>query len=110
MCVVGERIITEIRRVASENPGQVAASGRYLLAQDEAGCLVGHALLNLRLINGLIEEWNCYRFHTICGRVLCDLSDREIAWIQMVQDYQDGGDGWPASVYRADREVENCVS
>ncbi|MFF0498492.1 hypothetical protein ACFYU5_18955 [Nocardia aobensis] len=106
-------IVSEIRRLAAENPDYIYQSrgdACVYVEPDEAGvlvgsCIVGKALVNLG-VNPAELEWEIGTipgaYHLLRSRV--GGASREVWWIDWVQGEQDTGYSWADSVASADQE------
>lgn len=112
MSETGQQIIAEIRRVAAENPnGTVPRSGCVYVGNDgNPSCLVGHALVNLDIIDpeaAARRGWNHRQFALIYNDAFnLDLDEDEVRWIADAQDAQDLQRSWSEAVACADVERE----
>ena len=102
-------IIQEIRRVAGENPERVYGGMicKYVVGS-QPSCLVGHALMNLGLIDASIvsTDKNESGFRAFEDeKWFKKLSDDEIYWICSAQAEQDAETPWGVAVKAADEAV-----
>jgi hypothetical protein len=119
MSEIGQKIIDEIRSVASQQPTNWVDGGSciYLFYDGEkfcGSCLIGVALWNLKLINeDLVNSplhgddgthVNTAKFHDVVkgGHFNFELEDLELQWIQDAQDAQDDSKTWSEAVAKAD--------
>ncbi|ANA86440.1 hypothetical protein BH762_gp079 [Gordonia phage OneUp] len=114
MSELGQKLISEIRVLATENPDRVAEC-KYFEdgdARTEPCCIVGHAAHNLGVSHLLVKEaetdsmWGSWNLREITELPIAEeLSESERKWIDLVQSNQDRKDRWEFAVEAADEEV-----
>ena len=122
LVLTGDQIITEMRRLAKENPGYVYGNEYsdqgclYYDAKKNCGaCLVGQALFNLganvRVLDesmytpsfkSLARNWNELSAEHDVNFDFTQLTDRQINWISDAQGNQDTGSTWENALIGAD--------
>jgi hypothetical protein len=115
MTVIGEKIIGTTREIANEIPDFIYRSDGLLKAcayveynedgESKPGCIFGHALLRLGMIDLSIAEWdaNTEGIRSLAYREDWALSNPELDWMGKVQNEQDTGSTWAEAVALADR-------
>lgn len=110
MSELGKKIIAEVRKVAAEKPDfEYRGVCRYVV-DAQPGCLVGHALWNLGLIDedferhpandedvDYVAEYLAYK-RNVCD----DFDSQELDWLSRAQHTQDDKTPWGECVALAD--------
>lgn len=104
MSEIGQKLIAETRKVATENPDFVYEGVCQYVDGGKPACLIGHALWNLGLIDEALERQSVnddgVRF--ITNHLEIALDDSEESWLTRTQSGQDNGISWGMSVVHAD--------
>lgn len=101
----GAAIIAAIREVAAESPDFVYKGMCQYVVNGQPGCLVGHALWRLGLIDEGIERYNTNDLKIKAFDLAWAFDRAELAWLGHVQNRQDRGAPWGVAVKDADEVV-----
>ncbi|UOW93385.1 hypothetical protein SEA_LABELLE_59 [Mycobacterium phage Labelle] len=114
----GGRLIETIREVAKEFPNQVNKACQYVDFDTHEGCIVGEALFRMGIIK---KDPNDDRYREVpahdinngkfvivgielIGKANWDeMTQEELKWVDVVQEYQDKKIPWGDAVKKADR-------
>ena len=112
MTVIGQQLISSVRAHAAQNPDYVYSSHSDLsygacvyIYDGSASCLIGHALLDVGLIDLSfgVGENNHLPIWELLPLLGVTLDTEEDLWLRDVQNYQDLGTSWGESVKLADK-------
>ena len=111
-------VISEIRKIASENPNTVYGrdifdSGddncRYII-DGKGSCIVGRALVNLGTIPMRLHEFEGMKARDVLLRLSIDTDHfDQTEWVNRVQFHQDADVPWGIAVEKADRYIEGLT-
>lgn len=104
MSEIGQKLIAETRKVATEKPDFVYEGVCQYVDGGEPACLIGHALWNLGLIDESLEfrSVNDDGVRFVANHLGIALDDAEESWLLRTQSRQDNGLPWGAAVVYAD--------
>lgn len=113
-----KEVISEIRKIASENPNTVYSrdifdSGddfcRYII-DGKGSCIVGRAIVNLGTIPARLHEFEGMKAQDVLSRLSIDTDHSDqTEWVNRVQFHQDADVPWGIAVEKADRYVEGLT-
>jgi hypothetical protein len=109
--VLGDQLISLVRRKAQDNPDFVYTPPMGLggdcnyMHEDGPGCIIGHALAGAGLIDRLFafNPGNAETVMTLNESLELGLHPTEVTWLRAVQAWQDTSSTWSRAVETADR-------
>ena len=97
-----DSLITEIRKVAAEQPDHVYhnVDGKcvYATQDKKPSCIVGHAFIRLGIDPARLTNEHLDIFTSIEEDFVEGATDKKVHWVQRVQDNQDSLACWGMSV------------
>jgi hypothetical protein len=105
----GRRVIAAVREVAAERPNHVhVGSCLYVFdTKDAPGCLVGHGLWRVGLIDrAWVRKHPTYNADAIDHLRIFAMDNDEVHWLRIVQVRQDHHHTWKVAVEWADLWAE----
>lgn len=110
MSELGQQLIAETRKVVEANPDFVYSGVCRYVKEGQPSCLIGHALWNLNLIDGTLEDspHNGNSSWGIINHLELDVDPESMDWLSYAQSRQDSGYyTWAGAISEADRLAGN---
>lgn len=107
MSAQGKLIIQAVRAAAARNLLHVFQGQCLYVKNGCPACLIGHAMWDLGLIDGTLEEsaHNEDGVDFLLGDLGVELDERELHWLESAQAAQDSHYTWADSIRAADEKV-----